>query len=61
MQEEARAHDGGAGTGAHRESERDADGFSRLFGLPMRAKAQDDLNRVVRAAPMDPAPGDKRD
>jgi len=42
-------------------NQRDADGFIRLFGLPMRVKAQVDLNRVVRAAPMDPAPGDKRD
>ncbi|HQX11527.1 MAG TPA: argininosuccinate synthase [Thermoflexales bacterium] len=42
-------------------NQRDADGFIRLFGLPMRVKAQVDLNRIVRAAPMDPAPGDKRD
>jgi argininosuccinate synthase len=42
-------------------NQRDADGFIRLFGLPMRVKAQVDLNRVVRAAPMDPPPGDKRD
>ncbi len=42
-------------------NQRDADGFIRLFGLPMRVKAQVDLNRVVRAAPLDPSPGDKRD
>jgi argininosuccinate synthase len=42
-------------------NQRDADGFIRLFGLPMRVKAQVDLNRVVRAAPMEPPPGDKRD
>ncbi len=42
-------------------NQRDADGFIRLFGLPMRVKAQVDMNRVVRATPLDPAPGDKRD
>lgn len=42
-------------------NQRDADGFIRLFGLPMRVKAQVDLNRLVRASPMDAGPGDKRD
>ncbi|MGQ9813787.1 MAG: argininosuccinate synthase [Candidatus Roseilinea sp.] len=39
----------------------DAEGFIRLYGLPLRVKAQVDLNRVARVAPLDIPSGEGRD
>ncbi|MDW8408363.1 MAG: argininosuccinate synthase [Anaerolineae bacterium] len=39
----------------------DAEGFIRLYGLPLRVKAQVDLNRAARVAQLDVAGGEGRD
>jgi argininosuccinate synthase len=39
----------------------DAGGFIRLYGLPLRIKAQVDLNRAAFAPPIISSPGGKRD
>jgi argininosuccinate synthase len=39
----------------------DAEGFIRLYGLSMRVKAQVDLNRAARVAPLDVPSGEGRD
>jgi argininosuccinate synthase len=39
----------------------DAGGFIRLYGLPLRIKAQVDLNRAAFAPPIISGPGGKRD
>jgi len=39
----------------------DAEGFIRLYGLPLRVKAQVDLSRAARVAQLDMPGGEGRD